>query len=66
MGNSSIKATVKFINPAGAIVKLDLKTDTGDSIQAEIAQEEFTALKLQKNDEVYVNPKEITFYDFDI
>ena len=61
-----MKATVKFINPAGATVKLDLKTDTGDLIQAEIAQEEFTALKLAKNDEVYVNPKEITFYDFDI
>ncbi len=65
-GTSSLKAVVKFVNPAGATVKLDLKTESGDSIQAEISQEEFTALKLQKNDQVYVNPKEITFYDFDI
>ena len=65
-GTSSLKAVVRFINPAGATVKLDLKTEDGDSIQAEISQEEFVALKLQRNDEVYVNPKEITFYDFDI
>lgn len=65
-GTSSIKAVVKFINLAGATVKLDLKTEEGDVIQAEISQEEFTALQLQKSDQVYVTPKEITFYDFDI
>lgn len=65
-GPSSLKAFVKFINPAGTTVKLDLKTEQGDSIQAEISQAEYTTLKLQKNDEVYVNPKEVTFYDFDI
>jgi len=66
LGNSSIKAAVKYINPAGMTVKLDLKTESGDSIQAEISQAEFAALKLQRNDQVFVNPKEITFYDFDI
>ena len=64
--SASIKAMVKFMNPAGAMVKLDLKTETDDVIQVEISQEEFTLLQLQKNDVVYVNPKEFTFYDFDI
>ena len=64
-GNNSLEAVVRFVNPAGTMVKLDLKTESG-SIQAEITQQEFASLKLQKNDKVYVNPKEITFYDYDI
>jgi sulfate transport system ATP-binding protein len=64
--NSSMKAIVKFINPAGATVKLDLVTDSGDSFQAEISQEEFGVLKISKNDQVYVSPKQVTYYEYDI
>lgn len=64
--SASLKAVVKYINPAGSTVKLDLVTEAGASIQAEIPQEAYTALKLRKNDEIYVNPKEFTFYEYDI
>lgn len=65
-GASSLKVTVKFINPAGAMVKMDLMSESGDSIQAEIPQEEFSALKINKNDQVYVSPKQVTYYEYEI
>ncbi len=63
---TSLKATVKYINPAGPVVKLDLLTESGNSIQVELTQQEFTTLKMNKNDKVYVNPKEFTFYEYEI
>ena len=65
-GSSSLKAVVQYINPAGSMVKLDLTTEDGASIQAEVSQEEFSALKLSKNQEVYVSPKQVTYYEYEI
>jgi sulfate transport system ATP-binding protein len=63
---SSFKATINFINPAGAAVKLDLTTDSGKNLQAEIPQEEFRVLKLKKGEEVYVSVKDVTYTEFEI
>ena len=38
----------------------------GNPIQAEISQDEFKALKLKKNDEVYVSVRQVTYYEYEI
>ncbi len=63
---TSLKATVEYLNPAGSVVKVDLVTVEGNPIQAEITQEEFRALKLKKQDQVFVSLRQVTFYEFDI
>jgi sulfate/thiosulfate transport system ATP-binding protein len=64
--SNSLKATVEYLNPAGSVVKVDLVSDQGDPIQAEISQEEFKKLKLKKQDQVYVSLRQVTYYEFDI
>ncbi len=63
---SSLKAVIEYLNPAGSVVKVDLITSDGDPIQAEISQDEFRALALKKNDEVYVSLRNVTYYEFEI
>ncbi|MEI7999411.1 MAG: sulfate ABC transporter ATP-binding protein [Candidatus Omnitrophota bacterium] len=63
---SSLKAKVDYVNPAGSVVKVDLISDDGSPIQAEITQEEFNSLKLKKNDLAYVSLRQLTYYEFDI
>lgn len=64
--NESIKAVIVFINPAGSAVKIEARADDGHIIQAEIPQEEYRALKLIKGDEVYLTPKNVTYFEYDI
>ncbi len=64
--DSAIKAVIRYINPAGSMVKIDLLSDAGKSIAAEMSQEEYAALKLLKGQHVFVRPKNITYYDYDI
>jgi sulfate/thiosulfate transport system ATP-binding protein len=55
----SFKARIRYLNPAGALAKLELVTEWGDLVQVEIAQAEYRALLLKKEEEVYLTPKEI-------
>lgn len=64
--SESLKAVIEYINPAGSVVKIDLKTADGNSIQAEISQDEFKLLKLQKRDNVFVSLRQVTFYEYEI
>jgi len=63
---NSIKAIISFINPAGSVVKIEATTPHGGIIQAELAQEEYRSLGLAKNDEIYLTPKSITYYEYEI
>ncbi len=64
---SSFKAVIHYINPAGSVVKIDLKAEEqGNDITAEISQDEYKALKLKKNDKVYVSLRQVTYYEYDI
>ena len=64
--SASFKATIKYINPAGSLVKIDLVNETGHPIQAEISQEEFATLGVIKNQQVFVTLKEIVFSEYEI
>ena len=63
---TSIKAVVEYINPAGSVVKVDLKSTDGNVLNAEITQDEYRLLSLQKREEVYVSMRQVTYYEFDI
>ncbi len=62
----SVKAVIAFINPAGSVVKIDARSQEGNIYQVEIPQEEYQALKLVKNDEIFLTPKNITYSEYEI
>jgi sulfate/thiosulfate transport system ATP-binding protein len=59
------KAQVKYINAAGPIVKVELKTQAGDLIQVELPHERYNSLQLKKEDDVFVSPKELKVFNED-
>lgn len=54
---------VIHINPAGALVKLELERVDGSIIQADITKELFQTLQIHKNDILYTYPKEIKIFE---
>ena len=63
--NGDIPARVMHINLAGSIVKVELLSEKGDTIQVEISQERFSQLLLKKHEDVFVTPKEIRIFPQD-
>ncbi len=62
-GKEYIFGKVQHINPAGSLIKLELERKNGAIIQAEISREAFAAMNLQRNDEVYIRPKETRVFE---
>ncbi len=55
-------ATLRHVNPAGAVIKLEL-TDGGDSaIQVEITREQFEALHPKPGERLYVRPRQVRVF----
>ena len=65
-GDNAIKATIKYMNLAGSSVKIDLITESGNPLQVEITQQEFSRLQLVKGEGLFVCPKDITFCEYEI
>jgi len=65
-GRNHFPAKVKYINPAGPQVKVELMTDWGDRVHAEIAHERYRELGLKIDDEVYVWPRENKLFVYQI
>jgi len=57
------KGKVVHINPAGPLVKVELKSEWGDSLQANISQERYKQLNLKNEMNVFIIPKE--FHTFE-
>jgi sulfate/thiosulfate transport system ATP-binding protein len=66
VSDKSVRATLWFINPAGSSVKIDARSEEGGLIQVEITQEEYRRLKLSKNEEVFLTPKDVTYSEYEI
>ncbi|MFA5059985.1 MAG: sulfate ABC transporter ATP-binding protein [Candidatus Omnitrophota bacterium] len=66
VSESSVKAKILFINPAGSIVKIDAKSEDGNIFQVEISQEEYRALRLMKSDDVFLTPQNIIYSEYEI
>ena len=61
-GTSSIEATVARIHAAGSSVRLELRTDKGQMLAAEISQERFDGMHLRVGGTVYVRPRHIRVF----
>ncbi len=64
-GNQSFKGTIKYLNPAGPIVKIEMISEWGDLINVEIPIGQYYELEIKKGDVVYVRPKEMKFFSDD-
>lgn len=58
----SLKGTVKFVNPVGPLVKVEVETDSGESIQIELTQERYRMLRLKRDEHVFIVPKEVNVF----
>jgi sulfate transport system ATP-binding protein len=67
-GDGELRARVERIHAAGPSVKLELVTDAGDRVQAELSQERYQALRLVRGAFVFVRPrqKRVFVNDFSI
>jgi sulfate transport system ATP-binding protein len=66
-GKNHVRGTIRHINSAGPLVKVEVVTQAGDSVHVELTQERFKELQLRKNDEVFVFPKDMNlFIDYQI
>jgi len=62
-GAPQFKATVRHINAAGPMVKVELVTGSGSVMHAEIAQERYRQLQLRKGVPVFVSVKEMKVFN---
>jgi len=62
---NSIRTRVKFINAAGPTARVEVLSDSGDSIRVELTQERFRLLNLQKNEEVFVTFRDAKIFSGD-
>ena len=62
------RRVVKRIHAAGPQVKLELASDFGERVDAEISQERFRDLRIAVGDDIFLSPREIKvfFEDFSI
>ncbi len=60
-----IHARVKHINRAGPVIKLELTTDWGDDVHAELPQERLQEISLEKGKQVFVGFQEMRIFTDD-
>ena len=62
-----VPATVTFVNPVGASVKVELVTADGGSVFVELTHERYGELRLQRSQQVYLRARSATvFSDYSI
>jgi sulfate/thiosulfate transport system ATP-binding protein len=58
-GGTHFRATIKRINSAGPLVKIEALSEWGSPVHVEMSQEKFHDLALVRNEAVFVIPKEM-------
>jgi len=61
-GVATFRATIRHINAACPLVKVEAITESGGPVQVEMSQERFRELGLTKNDEFFIVPKEVKIF----
>jgi sulfate/thiosulfate transport system ATP-binding protein len=61
-GGGHFRATIKHINSAGPLVKVEALSEWGDPVQVELSQEKFRELQLIKEETVFIIPKELKVF----
>jgi sulfate transport system ATP-binding protein len=55
-------ATIAYIHAAGSVVKVELTTSAGATVQVEMSQERYQSLRLQRGAKVFVTVKELKVF----
>ncbi len=55
--------SIKHINSAGPLVKVEAITEWGDPVHVEMAQDRFRNLQLTKNENVFIIPKDLKVFE---
>lgn len=58
-GRNCFRARITYINPAGPFVKVELESEWGSLVHANLSQERYKELNLQKGMTVYMIPREL-------
>jgi len=61
-GASNFRATIKHINSAGPLVKVEALTEWGAPVHVELSQEKFRELQLAKDEAVFIIAKELKVF----
>jgi len=61
-GAAHFRATIKHINSAGPLVKIEAVAEWGESVHVEMSQEKFRDLQLVKNEAVFIVPRETKIF----
>ena len=61
-GGPNFRATIKHINSAGPLVKIEALTEWGAPVHVELSQEKFSELQLAKDEAVFIIPKELKVF----
>ncbi|MGA8574134.1 MAG: sulfate ABC transporter ATP-binding protein [Candidatus Cybelea sp.] len=61
-GANHFRATIKHINAAGPIVKVETVTEWGATVHVEMAQERFRAMALRKGEQIFVTPRDVAVF----
>ncbi len=59
---SHFPATIRHINAAGSVVKVELSTEAGTVVHVELSQERYRLLALQRGAKVFVSVKEMRVF----
>ena len=65
-GSNRLRAKIKHINAAGPLAKVELLTQSGDTVRVELSQERYRSLALKRDLEVFISPKEIQVFPEEI
>jgi sulfate/thiosulfate transport system ATP-binding protein len=61
-GANSFPATIKHVNAAGPLVKIEAVTEWGAPVNVETTQERYRELSLVKGDQIHVNPRNVAVF----
>jgi sulfate transport system ATP-binding protein len=64
-GTGHFRATIKHINSAGPLVKVEAVTEWGGPVHVEMSQERFQDLQLIKNEPVFITPRDVKVFEAD-
>jgi sulfate transport system ATP-binding protein len=62
-GPNSLRATTRHINAAGPVVKIEAITEWGAPVHVEIPQERLRELALQKDEEIFITPRDLAVFE---
>ena len=61
----SFKGTIRFLNSAGPVAKVEVLSEWGETVHVEVSQERFRNLALKKGDEIFVTLKDAKLFNED-